>query len=153
MQQAYFRFYGELNDLLPSSRRGESFSHMFETAASVKDMIEAFGVPHTEVDLILVNGNPEAFSYLPQDGDRISVYPLFRSLYLSSLTRLQPTPEGEIRFVLDTHLGKLAAYLRMLGFDSWYRNDCQDEELAHISAGQRRILLSRDRGLLNRYTG
>lgn len=56
----------------------------------------------------------------------------------------------DIRFLLDTHLGKLAAYLRMLGFDSLYRNDCQDEELAHISAGQQRTLLSRDRGLLKR---
>jgi uncharacterized protein with PIN domain len=139
-----------LNDLLPLPKRGQSSSHAFEAAASVKDTIEAFGVPHTEVDLILVNGNPEAFSYLLRDGDRISVYPVFRSLNLSPLTRLQPRSEGEIRFVLDTHLGKLAAYLRMLGFDSVYRNDCRDEELAHISAGQQRTLLSRDRGLLKR---
>lgn len=150
MQQAYFRFYGELNDLLLLSTRGQSFSHAFDAAASVKDAIEAFGVPHTEVDLILVNGRPEAFSYVLRDGDRISVYPAFRSLDPGPLIELQPRSQGEIRFVLDTHLGKLAAYLRMLGFDCVYRNDCRDEELARISASQQRTLLSRDRGLLKR---
>ncbi len=150
MQQAHFRFYAELNDLLPLPKRGPSLSHAFETTASVKDAIEAFGVPHTEVDLILANGEPAAFSYLLRDGDRISVYPVFRWLNLSPLTHLQPRSEGEMRFVLDTHLGKLAAHLRMLGFDSLYRNDCEDEELAHISSSQQRTLLSRDRGLLKR---
>ena len=134
MQQASFRFYAELNDLLPLSKRGLCFSHAFEAAASVKDTVEAFGIPHTEVDLILANGETVTFSYLLRDGDRISVYPVFRSLDLSPLTRLQPRSGGEMCFVLDTHLGKLAAYLRMLGFDSVYRNDCRDEELAHISA-------------------
>jgi uncharacterized protein len=149
MKQAYFRFYGELDDLLSPPRRGQSLPYAFE-AASVKDAIEACGVPHTEVDFILVNSEPAAFSCLLQDGDRISVYPVFRGLKFSPLAHLQPRSEGEMRFVLDTHLGKLAAYLRMLGFDSLYRNNCQDEELAHISANQQRTLLSRDRGLLKR---
>ena len=150
MQQASFRFYAELNDLLPLSKRGLCFSHAFEASASVKDTVEAFGIPHTEVDLILANGETVTFSYLLRDGDRISVYPVFRSIDLSPLTRLQPRSGAEMCFVLDTHLGKLAAYLRMLGFDSLYRNDCRDEELAHISADQQRSLLSRDRGLLKR---
>ncbi|HVO63834.1 MAG TPA: Mut7-C RNAse domain-containing protein [Terriglobales bacterium] len=150
MQQAHFRFYAELNDLLPAVKRERCFSHSFEMPATVKDTIEAFGIPHTEVDLILANGKPEGFSYLVRDGDRIGVYPVFRSLDLGLITRLQPRLEGEMRFVLDTHLGKLAAYLRMLGFDSVYRNDCQDEELAQMSACEQRILLSRDRGLLKR---
>jgi uncharacterized protein with PIN domain len=148
MQQAHFRFYAELNDLLSPPRKEQSFVHTFETPTSVKDAIEAFGVPHTEVDLIVVNGQPAAFSCLLRDGDQISVYPTLRSLNLSPFTHLQPRSEGEMRFVLDTHLGKLAGHLRMLGFDSLYRNDCQDEELAHISASQQRTLLSRDRGLL-----
>jgi len=150
MQQASFRFYAELNDLLPLSKRGLCFSHAFEASASVKDTVEAFGIPHTEVDLILANGETVTFSYLLRDGDRISVYPVFRSLDLIPLTRLQPRSGGEMCFVLDTHLGRLAAYLRMMGFDSVYRNDCRDEELAHISLDQQRTLLSRDRGLLKR---
>lgn len=150
MQQASFRFYAELNDLLPLSKRELCFSHAFEASASVKDTVEAFGIPHTEVDLILVNGETVTFSYLLRDGDRISVYPVFRSLDLGPLTPLQPRSGGEMSFVLDTHLGKLAAYLRMLGFDSVYRNNYRDEDLVHISLDQQRTLLSRDRGLLKR---
>ena len=149
MKKAYFRFYAELDDLLSPLRRGQGLLYAFE-AASVKDAIEALGVPHTEVDLILVNNEPAAFSYLLREGDRVSVYPVFRRLKLGPVTHLRPRSEGEIRFVLDAHLGKLAAYLRMLGFDSLHRSDCQDEELARISANQHRTLLSRDRGLLKR---
>ncbi len=104
----------------------------------------------TEIDLILINGKSVDLSCPLNDGDRISVYPVFRSLDINPLTRVRPAFEGERRFVLDTHLGKLAAYLRMLGFDSLYRNDCRDEELARISANQQRTLLTRDRGLLKR---
>ena len=122
MKQAHFRFYGELNDLLPLPKRREGFVHTFKTTASVEDAIEALGVPHTEVDLILVNGESAGFSYLVRDGDRISVYPVFRSLDVSPLTRVRPRFEGEIRFVLDTHLGRLAAYLRM--FECWASTAC-----------------------------
>jgi hypothetical protein len=52
--------------------------------------------------------------------------------------------------VLDNHLGKLAAYLRLLGFDVIYRNNLQDEELTRISSQEERILLTRDRRLLMR---
>lgn len=145
MQQVYFRFYAELDDLLPPDKRGACFVQRFDTAVSVKDAIEASGVPHTEVDLILANGESVDFSRRFKDGDRISVYPVFRSVDMNRLPF-----EGEKRFVLDTHLGKLAAYLRTLGFDSLYSNDYQDEELANISANQQRTLLSRDRGLLKR---
>jgi hypothetical protein len=102
------------------------------------------------VDLIVVNGEPVDFEYLVQDGDRISVYPRFQSLDISALPHLRPEPLREARFVADTHLGRLAAYLRMLGFDTAYRNDYRDEDLAQLSANERRILLTRDRGLLKR---
>jgi len=150
MQQARFRFYAELNDLLSLRNRQRTLVHIFGVAPSLKDVIEAFGVPHTEVGLILANGEPAAFSRLLREGDRISVYPVFRSLNITPLALLQPRPEGEKRFVLDTHLGRLASHLRMLDFDSLYRNDYRDEELAHISATEQRILLSKDRGLLRR---
>jgi uncharacterized protein with PIN domain len=150
MRQVCLRLYAELDELLPPTKRGSCFVRGFDTAASVKDVIEALGVPHTEIGLILINGESVDFSCSLNDGDRISVYPFFRSLDINPLTRVRPRLEGEIRFVLDTHLGKLAAYLRMLGFDSLYRNDYEDEELAHVSASQQRILLSRDRGLLKR---
>lgn len=146
----YFRFYAGLNDLLPPLRRGRCLVHTLETPASVKDVIEALGVPHTEVDLILLNGESVDFTRLVHHGDRISVYPVFRSIEIASLTRVRAASFGEKRFVLDTHLGRLAAYLRMLGFDALYRNDYHDEELARVSRHENRILLTRDRGLLKR---
>lgn len=140
-------FYEELNDFLPPERRKTAFAHTLRNAGSVKDLIESLGVPHTEVDLILVNGASVDFHYRVQDGDRISVYPVFESLDITPLTHLRPAPLRVVRFVLDTHLGRLAAYLRMLGFDTLYRNDYDDPALARISAEEHRILLTCDRRL------
>jgi uncharacterized protein with PIN domain len=145
-----FRFYAELNDFLPVERRFKEILYSFNDHPAVKDSIEALGVPHTEVEVILVNGVSVGFDYQLKDGDRVSVYPVFESLDVTPLLRLRPEPLRVTRFVLDAHLGKLAAYLRLLGFDSLYRNDYDDYELARISAEERRILLTRDRGLLKR---
>ena len=150
MKRAYVRFYAQLNDFLPPSRKGRATSYAFLLSGSVKDMIESMGVPHTEVDLILANGEPVDFAYLVRDGDKISVYPTFQSLDISPVLRLRPQPIREFRFVADAHLGRLAAYLRMVGFDTLYRRDYRDEEVAKLSANERRILLTRDRGLLKR---
>ncbi len=146
---AYFRFYGSLNDFLPNSRKQQGFKYLVRGNPAIKDTIEALGVPHPEVELILANGRAVDFSYSLQDGDRFSVYPQFTSLPLGSLLLLR-SPLQSTRFVLDVHLGKLASYLRLLGFDTWYRYDCDDAELAAISNSQQRILLTRDRGLLKR---
>jgi uncharacterized protein with PIN domain len=147
---ARFRFYAELNDFLPPERRARAFTHAFLDLATVKDMIESFGVPHTEVDLILANGESVDFSYIVRDSDSISVYPVFEALDITPLLRVRPEPLRDPRFVLDTHLGRLAGYLRMMGFDAIYRNDYRDDELARISRDEHRILLTRDLGLLKR---
>jgi hypothetical protein len=148
--QCSLRFYEELNDFLPPERRKVPFSHEFQRRASIKDMIEALGVPHTEIDLILVNGDSVDFSYIVRDGDRISVYPTFEALDILPVSRVRPRPLRVMRFVLDVHLGKLARYLRLLGFDALYRNDYDDAELANLASLERRILLTRDRDLLKR---
>jgi len=150
MNCAIFRFYAELNDFLPQSRRQTTFKHCFNGGPAVKDTIESLGVPHTEVDLILVDGEPVGFDHLLQDGDRVSVYPRFVTLDLGGIQRLRPEPLRHKRFVLDIHLGKLANYLRMLGVDTLYRNDYADATLAEISRREKRVLLTRDRGLLKR---
>lgn len=150
MSQATFRFYAELNDFLPPVRKQVAFAYAFTGHPSIKDAIEALGVPHTEVDLILANGVSVDFEYHLQEGDCISVYPVFESIDIAPLLRVRPEPLREPRFVLDTHLGRLAAYLRMLGFDAVYQNDSDDATLASISSRERRILLTRDRGLLKR---
>jgi uncharacterized protein with PIN domain len=150
MKQAQVRFYAELNDFVVLSRRGRTTCFDFDVSGSVKDLIESLGVPHTEVDLVLANGESVDFSYRVKNGDRISVYPQFEAMDISPLVRLRPQPLRNLRFVADTHLGRLAAYLRAAGFDTVYRNDFGDEELAKISANDKRILLTRDRGLLKR---
>ncbi len=150
LQRAYFRFYGQLNDFLACERRDVTFAHTFLVGGAVKDFIEALGVPHPEIDLVLVNGVAAAFSCPVLDGDRISVYPRFHSIDTGSLTRVRPPVLPEVRFVTDIHLGRLASYLRMLGFDTLYRNDYRDEELAEVSCSQGRALLTKDLGLLKR---
>jgi uncharacterized protein len=116
----------------------------------VKDLIEAMGVPHTEVDLILVDGRPVDFAYRLKDSDRISVYPVFEALDIAPVSRLRPRPLRQTRFAADVHLGRLARYLRLLGFDTLYRTHWSDAELAEAAVSERRILLTRDRGLLKR---
>ena len=146
--RALFRFYAELNDHLPSAQRFAAVEKPFLLPASVKDMIESFGVPHTEVDLVLVNGESSEFSRLIQNGDRVAVYPVFESTDITPVLRLRPEPLRDPKFVLDVHLGRLAGYLRMLGFDTLYANRADDRELVEISTEQHRILLTRDRGIL-----
>ncbi len=150
MHEAQFRFFGSLNDFLPSPDVQEPFAYLFWGAPAIKDAIEAIGVPHPEVDLILVNGESVGFEHDLRAGDRVSVFPKFYVLDIESLTRVRPQPMQGARFVLDGHLGRLAAYLRMLGFDTLYQSDFLDEELARLTAGEDRILLTRDRGLLKR---
>ncbi len=146
MKTARFRFYAELNDFLKKDLRYRCFDYRFYGSPAVKDAIESFGVPHTEVDLILVNSNPADFSYHLKDGDFVSVYPVFESLDISSLK--QDEPLRDLRFVADVHLGKLARYLRILGFDTLYRNDFKDEEIIDVSLSENRVILTRDVGIL-----
>jgi uncharacterized protein with PIN domain len=150
MSTVRLRFYEELNDFLPAERRKVDFDHRFTGRPTVKDLVESLGVPHPEIDLILVNGQSVDFSYVVRDGDRISVYPMFETLDITPVTRLRPAPLREPRFVLDVHLGRLARYLRMLGFDTVYHNDAEDPELARVSRKEQRILLTRDVDLLKR---
>lgn len=152
MKQCLVRFYGELNDFLSQEKKQVTFCHFFLGKPAVKDIIESLGVPHTEVGLILINGEPAEFSRRVEDGDRISVYPFFKRIDISFLVHVRPALPEKVRFVLDTHLGKLTTYLRMLGFDALYNKDFSDEVLAEISAREGRILLTRDRGLLKRNT-
>ena len=148
--EVQLRFYEELNDFLAPGLRKVTFSHRLARRTSVKDLIESFGVPHTEVEVILVNGQSVDFSYIVQDADRISVYPVFESLDISPLLRLRPAPLRTPAFVLDTNLGRLARYLRLLGFDCLYRNDYSDAQVAEIAADSSRTVLTRDRALLQR---
>src|SRR6202048_4231976 len=144
------RAYAELNDFLGPESRGVTVRRPFRSHQTVKDVLEAMGIPHTEVDLILVNGNAEDFAHRPTSGDRIAAYPMFEALDIGSTARLRPVPLRDPRFVIDVNLGRLARLLRVLGFDVWWSSDADDQTLADVSLGQQRILLTRDRALLKR---
>ncbi|MGV0737206.1 Mut7-C RNAse domain-containing protein [Mycobacterium syngnathidarum] len=144
------RAYAELNDFVDTDSRGRSVRRPCQSHQTVNDVLEAMGIPHTEVDLILVNGDPVGFAHRPAVGDRIAAYPMFEALDIGSTARLRPEPLRDPRFVVDVNLGRLARLLRVLGFDMWWSNDADDQTLADISVEQRRILLTRDRGLLKR---
>lgn len=143
-----FRFYEELNDFLPAEKRKISFSHSVIGTPALKDVIESLGVPHTEVDLILVNGVSVDFSHQLKAGDQVSVYPVFEALDIASVTRLRPQPLREPRFILDVHLGKLARYLRLFGFDTVYDTQYVDADIIRRGVEDKRIILTRDVGLL-----
>jgi len=147
MSEAEFHFQGELKDLLAPAHRGAAVTYRFAGRVSIKDAIESLGVPHTEIEAIVVGSTGVDFAYIVRDGDRVEVFP---SPAPTTHAGLRPPFPGQPRFVLDTHLGQLASYLRMLGFDTLYRNDYPDEELARIASQEQRILLTRDRGLLKR---
>lgn len=144
MIEATFRFYAELNDFLPLDQRDRSIPLTFSQHQTVKHLIESLGVPHPEVASIRVNGQAVDFASQLTDGDQIEVFPY------SAEERKAQVGDGRHGFLLDIHLGKLARYLRILGFNTAYQNDFEDEELAEISHDQGRVLLTRDRRLLMR---
>jgi hypothetical protein len=155
---ATFRFYGRLRALATAPEEtpaGEILPagcterrYMFGGRPALRDAIEAQGVPHPEVDLLLANGDPASLERPLHDGDRISAYPRLRRLAPDAV--LRPDPPEPLRFVLDVHLGRLARYLRMLGIDARYANDAADRALARVADREGRILLTRDRKLLCR---
>lgn len=146
------RAYGSLNDFLSPARRGVPQVRRLAGSPAVKDVIEATGIPHPEVALVVVDGVPVGFEHRLEPGARVALYPAFRSIDLGETMRPGPPSQDptDARFVVDGHLGRLAAYLRMCGVDTWYRNGADDDELARVAADEDRILLTRDRGLLKR---
>lgn len=138
MVTATFRFFGDLNDFLPRARRDCVFATACARAATVKHMVEALGVPHTEVGRLCVNGAPGDLQRQLEQGDDVAVHPQ------------QHSAPADIRFLADAHLGGLARLLRMAGFDTLYDNAYRDEEIVAIAAAQQRTVLTRDRELLKR---
>lgn len=147
---ATFRFYEELNDFLAAGLRKRDIAVPIDRARSVKDAIESVGVPHPEVDLILVDGVSVDFTHVLRGGERVSVYPMFEALDVAPVRRLRGLPLREPRFVADVHLAKLARHLRMAGFDTSYGRDWDDDRIVAEATAARRTILTRDKGLLRR---
>ncbi len=145
----------DLLDFLPARQQGNDqvrLERTFDGRPAVKDVLEALGVPHPEIAALTVNGAPASLRQRLNDGDRVEAWAAKDAAALALAPVLPPAPEdtAEPRFVVDGHLGRLAAYLRMLGFDTWYGTDVDDDRLAAVAATERRILLTRDLGLLKR---
>lgn len=143
-----FRCYAELNDFLPQEHRQRQFVQALKTPVTLGEALESLQLPLSEVDLVLVNGRPGSLDHRLYENDYISVFPSFETLDISKLKGEQTPALRLTRFILDAHLGKLAKYLRMLGFDTLYRNDYGDKEIINIALKEKRIILTRDKLLL-----
>ncbi|MCX2743138.1 hypothetical protein OO013_04640 [Mangrovivirga sp. M17] len=141
-KQFTFRFYSILNDFLNNNQKQKSFKVTFKTPVTVRECIMAFRIPVFEIGKLLINGNPANLNTELNEHDRISIYPHFRTIY-------EEGQNLEYKFVLDAHLGKLSRYLRMLGFDTLYKNDYLDEEIRQIASTEKRIVLTRDKLIKN----
>ena len=148
MVTATFRFHDELNGFLSPMRREIEFSVSCARNATTKHMIEALGVPHTEVELITVHGAVAGFDRLLQDGDRVAVYPGLGATDAAPRGYLREWPLEATRFIADVHLGGLARLMRMAGFDTLCHHDLRDRDIANIAISEARIVLTRDRDLL-----
>ncbi len=145
MPRVQVRVFQELNDHLPPARRGRVIEVDAAPGETVKSIVENLGVPHTEIDLITVEGESVPLWYQPPEAARINVYPMFERFDISGLTRVRREPLRQPRFELDVHLGKLARLLRMCGLDAEYRPPFDDAVLIDRALAEHRILLSRDR--------
>lgn len=145
MPKAKLRFYEELNDFLPKYKRKKEFDTEFEKKAFIKDLMESLGVPLSRIDLILVNGKSVDWNYTLEDGDRVSVYPVFESFNIKTLTRIRDIPLRKTRFIADIDLGRLAKLMKELDLDVYHNPSLTDKEIMAISKYDHRIILTRRR--------
>ena len=151
-RQLTVRLHGVLNDFVAPERRGQAFTHELQGSPSVKDLIESLGPPHPEVDVVCVDGEPVGFGHRAEEGTRLDVYPALApaAARVAQEARVGPPLPDMPRFILDVGLGRLSGFLRMLGFDTLWRNDYADDQLARLSRDEARVLLTRDLGVLKR---
>jgi uncharacterized protein len=147
-KQINLLFNGGLGDFLPKAKRGQGISFIESRTPSVKDLIEAQGVPHPEVGQILFNGAQVSFAFLVVRAAQIEVFPVQPETEGQTLPPLQLAAPRPLKFVLDVHLGKLARYLRLLGFDAHLDPEANDQEIARKGMLENRVILTRDVGLL-----
>lgn len=145
---AYFKLYGYLPDLVSRALLNNVLVYRFKDSPSIKDGIEACGIPHTEIEIVLVDGGRVDFTHRLTHNAVFELFPpgIFEgSPWSSHLLQQEPCLNS---FILDVHLGKLARKLRLLGFDSVYRNDFEDPEIVKRGVEEGRVILTRDRGIL-----
>ncbi len=142
------RFYEELNDYLPLGKQKREFKATVDESSSVGQVIELFGIPYADVDLILVNGKPVSFGFRLKDNDRISVYPVFETFDISNVSKLREKPLREPKFIISAHFDNLFRYLIMLGIDVKHEPGADNKELVECAHDENRIILTGDKNLL-----
>jgi hypothetical protein len=142
MPTVIFRFYEELNDFLPNTKKKADFEATLNGRKSIKEIIEEFGVPPVAVDLILVNGKPADFNCIIKDGDRVSVYPVFESFNIQNVSLLRRFPLRRIQFIADAHLKKIVKPMRMLGFNIDFHGSYTTKDIIEKSIREKRIILT-----------
>jgi uncharacterized protein with PIN domain len=148
IKSASFLFHDSHNDFLLSSKRNKPIVYTFADTPSIKHVIETIGIPHSEVDVILVNDKPVDFFHILNDNDAVEVFPANSTKSFPKEWSLTPPYSNPEKFILDVHLGKLAKALRLFGFDSLYENNYSDKTIVEIADKEERIILTRDRNLL-----
>jgi uncharacterized protein with PIN domain len=143
-----FRAYGTLNDFIPAGLKQKTFSLAFKTPITVGEVAESIGIPLSEIKLVLVNSETVDYSKRLKENDFISLYPAFEQINISPVSGAMGRDKEFPSFILDAHLGKLAKYLRMLGFDTLYQNNYIDRQIIDIAADEGRMILTRDKILL-----
>jgi len=142
------RLYEELNEFLPPDKRKLRFACPIDKIRTVRELLKSLEVPEKDVELVLVNGTSVDLSCLLQDGDFVSVYPVFESLDVRPLLRVRGQPLRNIRIITGAKLLRLTGYLRLLGFDTIHSRSLTLERAVRQMAEDRRILLTRDPSLL-----
>jgi len=142
MPTATFRFYEELFDFLPNNRKKVDFEAKLNGRQSIKEIIKEFGVPPTEVDLILINGKSVDFNYIIKAGDRVSVYPVFESFNIQNISLLRSFPLRRIQLIADIHMEKIVKPMRMLGFDIDFNGSYTTQDIIEKSIQEKRIILT-----------
>ncbi len=148
---AFYHFHGDLPQLLrPRWRTTNPIVQPVTRAASIKDAIEAFGLPHTEVGGIACDGRPADFCQRVEAGQRFDISPHPFPWDVTRPTILRPIPLPELRFVVDVNAGRLARYLRMAGFNTLYDSCWDDHVILVVLQNEPRLLLTRNHDLLKR---
>ena len=142
------RCYAELNDFLLPDQRFCDFCISIPDNSTITTLISKIGIHNNLIDYVLVNGNSSGFSHTLNENDRVTLYPIFETFDISSITKVRDHALRQPKFILDVHLGKLVNHLRMLGFDTLYKNNYTNDVLISISVDEKRTLLTRSEPLL-----
>jgi len=140
-----------LQELLPRKLRlSKMVVYPLTRRASIKDIIEALHIPHTEIGSIVHQDAEISFFHIPEPGERLALFSFSPGTDVTMPTRLRPNPLQKTAFMVDINVGKLARLLRMCGIDTRYEPELNEADLAEQVVTNRRILLSRNRDLLQR---